>query len=580
MITQTFDLNLIPESSPVIVHVNQYDVGAGRLIAKLYNGDVAYTPATGATVVIQGTKPDGHGFMYNATWSGNTVTANLTDQMTPVCGVVRTQIVVTEGNNITGTFVFTLNVQKSSLPADADMSDSEYQAIEELIRAAIAASSNPPIIGQNGHWWIIDAQTGEYVDSGVDASITVRIADITMLPPDTTPYVTNTGTDTDPIFHLFIPRGKGISSISKTSTSGLQDTYTITYSDGATYNYVVTNGSGIASIAKTGTSGLVDTYTITFDNGNTTTYTITNGKTAYQSAVEGGYSKSEAQFESDLANFETWANTASTKAGEASQSASTASTKAGEAAASATSANTNAEKAEAYAVGQINGQDVPSSHTNYHNNAKYYSDNADASATASETSKLNSEAYAIGKRNGTDVDSSDPAYQNNSRYYAGQAASSATAASSSAGSAARSATSASSSSTNASNSATAAAGSASDANNYAGDAYESANDASDYAGLSKSYAVGTNGVTRAGDATDNSKYYSEQAAGAVASANAVLDDVVDAGNDALTAIQNALDNDAPEFEINFTTGHLMYGGTRFVFQIDDTTGHLMWGLAV
>lgn len=207
MITQTFDLNLIPESSPVIVHVNQYDVGAGRLIAKLYNGDVAYTPATGATVVIQGTKPDGHGFMYNATWSGNTVTANLTDQMTPVCGVVRTQIVVTEGNNITGTFVFTLNVQKSSLPADADMSDSEYQAIEELIRAAIAASSNPPIIGQNGHWWIIDAQTGEYVDSGVDASITVRIADITMLPPDTTPYVTNTGTDTDPIFHLYIPRG-------------------------------------------------------------------------------------------------------------------------------------------------------------------------------------------------------------------------------------------------------------------------------------------------------------------------------------------------------------------------------------
>lgn len=566
MITQGIDLNLIPESSPVIVHVNQYDIGQNRLIINLYDGDIAYTPASGATARIQGTKPDGKGFEYTATLSGNTVTANVTEQMTAVAGLVRCQAVILEGENITGTFVFQLSVQKSALPADTDMSESEYSVVMHLIETAEEISTSPPIIGANGNWWVYDAETGDYVDSGIDASITVRIADITMLPPDTTPYVTNTGTDTDPIFHLFIPRGKGISSISKTSTSGLQDTYTITYSDGATYNYVVTNGSGIASIAKTGTSGLVDTYTITFDNGNTTTYTITNGKTAYQSAVEGGYSKSEAQFESDLANFETWANTASTKAGEA--------------VASATSANTNAEKAEAYAVGQINGQDVPSSHTNYHNNAKYYSDNADASATASETSKLNSEAYAIGKRNGTDVDSSDPAYQNNSRYYAGQAASSATAASSSAGSAARSATSASSSATNASNSATAAAGSASDANNYAGDAYESANDASDYAGLSKSYAVGTNGVTRAGDATDNSKYYSEQAAGAVASANAVLDDVVDAGNDALTAIQNALDNDAPEFEINFTTGHLMYGGTRFVFQINDTTGHLMWGLAV
>ena len=36
-------------------------------------------------------------------------------------------------------------------------------------------------------------------------------------------------------------------------------------------------GNGIASITKTSTSGLVDTYTITFTNGQTTTYQITNG---------------------------------------------------------------------------------------------------------------------------------------------------------------------------------------------------------------------------------------------------------------------------------------------------------------
>ena len=37
-------------------------------------------------------------------------------------------------------------------------------------------------------------------------------------------------------------------------------------------------GNGIASITKTGTSGLVDTYTITYTNGSTTTFTVTNGK--------------------------------------------------------------------------------------------------------------------------------------------------------------------------------------------------------------------------------------------------------------------------------------------------------------
>lgn len=36
-------------------------------------------------------------------------------------------------------------------------------------------------------------------------------------------------------------------------------------------------GNGIVSIAKTGTSGLVDTYTITFTDGTTTTFTVTNG---------------------------------------------------------------------------------------------------------------------------------------------------------------------------------------------------------------------------------------------------------------------------------------------------------------
>lgn len=72
---------------------------------------------------------------------------------------------------------------------------------------AAAWSANPPYIGANGNWYVYDTTTSAYVDSGIDASITVTIADVTALAPDADPYVTNTGTDTDPIFHLFIPRG-------------------------------------------------------------------------------------------------------------------------------------------------------------------------------------------------------------------------------------------------------------------------------------------------------------------------------------------------------------------------------------
>ena len=136
MIVQTFSLNLIPESAPVVVHVDQYDEGTGRFLISLYEGGAAYSPASGATVVIQGTKPDGHGFLYNASLSGNVVTANLEKQMTVVAGKVLAQIVVTESTGRTGSFKFILEVQASALPSDTDMSESDYQAIEELIEEA------------------------------------------------------------------------------------------------------------------------------------------------------------------------------------------------------------------------------------------------------------------------------------------------------------------------------------------------------------------------------------------------------------------------------------------------------------
>lgn len=72
--------------------------------------------------------------------------------------------------------------------------------------------------------------------------------------------------------------GGHVSGVEKTSTSGVVDTYTMTFDDGNSYNFDVTNGSSIQSIVKTSTSGLVDTYTITLTNGETTTFTVRNGQ--------------------------------------------------------------------------------------------------------------------------------------------------------------------------------------------------------------------------------------------------------------------------------------------------------------
>ncbi len=105
--------------------------------------------------------------------------------------------------------------------------------------------------------------------------------------------------------------GKGISSISKTSTSGLVDTYTITLTDGTKSTFTVTNGAkgdkgdagpqgqqgdkgdagpqgqqgvkgqdgqSISEIKKTSTSGLTDTYEISLTDGTKKSFTVSNGK--------------------------------------------------------------------------------------------------------------------------------------------------------------------------------------------------------------------------------------------------------------------------------------------------------------
>lgn len=458
MITQSLNTNLIPGQVNPRINVSQYDKSSRTLSFALYNGSQAFNITSGMTALIEGTKPDGHGFQYNAsvTTGSNIVTATLTQQMSCVAGDVICELVINKSGERLATANFVLAVEPAALKDSAIISDSELPLIialateqmenseawavgtkngtavpstapqyhnnakyyaesigtyghdaeawaigerggtpvgssdptyhnnskyyseqagtsatnagnaatraEASAATAVAASSHPPYIGANGDWYVWNTNSSQYVDSGIDASITVQIADITMLAAGATPYVTNTGTDTDPIFHLFIPRGKGITQIVKTGTNGLVDTYRIDYSDGTSTSFNVTNGKGINTISKTSSSGLVDTYTITYNSGSHTTFTVTNGKTAYQSAVEGGYTGTEAEFDEALAGFELWAQTASAAATNASGSAS-------EAAQSASDAANSAQLAQAYA-------DFLEPHFIIQNNRLYIKDDA------------------------------------------------------------------------------------------------------------------------------------------------------------------------------------------------------------
>ena len=138
----------------------------------------------------------------------------------------------------------------------------------------------------------------------------------------------NTGTEEDFIASLIGESGRGIVNIEKTSTDNLIDIYTITYTDNTTDTFQVKNGKdgtngqdgkdgangqdgvngrGIASIEKTSTSGLVDTYTITYTDDTTSTYNVTNGKDAQSggelSITLNGETKNQVDGNIDLGNL-------------------------------------------------------------------------------------------------------------------------------------------------------------------------------------------------------------------------------------------------------------------------------------
>ena len=175
---------------------------------------------------------------------------------------------------------------------------------------------------------------------------------------------------------------------------------------------------------------------------------------------------------------------AAQSAQDAEDSAGQAATSAEEAAGSAEAAETSRTAADASAT-----------------NASSSADAAAKSAETAQTSEINAAGSATDSENSANAASASAAGAKNSQ----------DAAKVSEDNAADSATAAANSEDTALNSAQNAAGSAADAKTSEDSAAASADQAEDFSLTSKSYAVGTDGEVRPGDATDNSKYYSDLA---------------------------------------------------------------------
>ena len=76
--------------------------------------------------------------------------------------------------------------------------------------------------------------------------------------------------------YLTVKDGNGIESWTQT-IAGINFVNHIVFTNGTTKEFVIKNGDGIYKIEKIDTTGLIDTYRITFDSLKTQDFTITNG---------------------------------------------------------------------------------------------------------------------------------------------------------------------------------------------------------------------------------------------------------------------------------------------------------------
>lgn len=166
-------VNLKPGASyTATVSSSQYDVGR-ELTFEVYDGNTAYTFASGTTVKFEGTKPSGLGFSVDGVISGNVVTVTTSATMTEEGGNIPAELRFKYNGSDIGSANVTFSVEASPHPEGTTDGDTETakdlmtraeQAVTEAETAAETASTEAAraeAAAESVHEAGIDASTAE-----------------------------------------------------------------------------------------------------------------------------------------------------------------------------------------------------------------------------------------------------------------------------------------------------------------------------------------------------------------------------------------------------------------------------------
>lgn len=135
-ITQTYNLDLVPNGPDAVVKCSQYDKGSRTITFNMFKESQPYTVPSGASVTVRGTKKDNTGFEYPCTSSGTTVSFDIQEQMTIFNGKVLCEIRITNGGEILGTANFVLFVERTTLEDGIVISETDIPLVEKAAQVA------------------------------------------------------------------------------------------------------------------------------------------------------------------------------------------------------------------------------------------------------------------------------------------------------------------------------------------------------------------------------------------------------------------------------------------------------------
>lgn len=129
---EQIDLNLIPDESPPVCHVSQFDVGR-QIKANLFDGSDVYNLTGSETIDVNIRKPDSHTVTQRLTATANPyVIIETTRQMTAVSGSCLCEISISLGSVLLGTLNFIMEVEEDPLNGGVT-TISAYRDLEQQV---------------------------------------------------------------------------------------------------------------------------------------------------------------------------------------------------------------------------------------------------------------------------------------------------------------------------------------------------------------------------------------------------------------------------------------------------------------